>query len=237
MQFIATYEGALPPTVCSKIIAAAEAGPGGQGEIGVGLLPSVKKSVDYWLEELPLEGMPQALSDNLWTHVTMYARSHPHLVTGTLPPALPTGELVTSDVLQKVPFRVVTRICKGIFAIGQFNVQRYQRDAGGFFHWHSEIAPSPTGTAALHRILFAIYYLNDVEVGGETEFAAQGHRVSPRTGRLLLAPAGFTHTHRGQTPKSSDKWIITTWVSFRQASELHLHNPAAGTTTSPSDET
>jgi len=37
-------------------------------------------------------------------------------------------------------------------------------------------------------------------------------RVKPKKGRLILFPAGFTHTHRGNPPLDGEKYIITGWV-------------------------
>ena len=64
------------------------------------------------------------------------------------------------------------------------------------------------------RLLFFILYLNDIEEGGETEFLYFKRRVKPQKGRLLLAPCGFTHYHRGNPPLSGDKYILTSWVEI-----------------------
>lgn len=42
----------------------------------------------------------------------------------------------------------------------------------------------------------------------------------PQAGALLIAPAGFTHTHRGNRPIGGDKYIATSWILFRRAEEL-----------------
>jgi hypothetical protein len=57
-------------------------------------------------------------------------------------------------------------------------------------------------------------YLNDVEEGGETEFLYQSMRISPKQGTLVLFPAAFTHTHRGNPPLKGDKYFITSWIQF-----------------------
>jgi hypothetical protein len=57
-------------------------------------------------------------------------------------------------------------------------------------------------------------YLNDVEEGGETEFLYQKKRVKPVKNRVVVWPAGFTHTHRGNPPLSNAKYIITGWVEW-----------------------
>ena len=60
------------------------------------------------------------------------------------------------------------------------------------------------------------FYLNDVADGGETEFLHQGRKIEARQGRLIIAPAGFTHTHKGHVPASGDKYVATSWILYRR---------------------
>jgi len=80
----------------------------------------------------------------------------------------------------------------------------------GYHIWHCEHGDND----ASKRLLFYILYLNDVEEGGETEFLYQKKRYKPEQGTLIIAPASFTHTHRGNPPLSNDKYIMTSWVEF-----------------------
>lgn len=80
----------------------------------------------------------------------------------------------------------------------------------GYHTWHSEHAKGENAD----RILAYIVYLNDVEEGGETEFLYQHKRVKPKQGTLVIWPAGFTHTHRGNPPLSNTKYIMTGWVEY-----------------------
>lgn len=86
---------------------------------------------------------------------------------------------------------------------------------GGYHRWHFEQAAS----AVSRRMMAWILYLNDVEEGGETEFLYQSKRVASKTGRLLMFPAGFTHTHRGNPPLSGEKYILTGWLEFLGSSK------------------
>lgn len=81
---------------------------------------------------------------------------------------------------------------------------------GGYHAWHYENMLRSQAA----RLLTFILYLNDIEEGGETEFLYLHKRVKPKTGRLLIWPAGFTHTHRGNPPLKGSKYIITGWVEF-----------------------
>lgn len=80
----------------------------------------------------------------------------------------------------------------------------------GYHIWHCEDANRhDTG-----RILTYVLYLNDVHLGGETEFLYYPKRVKAKKGTLVLFPAGFTHTHRGNPPISNEKYVITGWVEY-----------------------
>ena len=62
------------------------------------------------------------------------------------------------------------------------------------------------------RVLTFLLYLNDVHEGGETEFKYLKVRYKPKFNRLILMPAGFTHTHRGLSPISNEKYVATGWL-------------------------
>lgn len=81
------------------------------------------------------------------------------------------------------------------------------RPGEGFHQWHFE-----NGGETPYRKLVTMMYLNTVEQGGETEFLYLHRRIQPRQGRLLIFPAGFTHTHRGNPPLSGTKYILTSWL-------------------------
>lgn len=78
----------------------------------------------------------------------------------------------------------------------------------GYHVWHSESAAN----IVKGRFLAWILYLNDIDEGGETEFLYLSERVKPKTGRLVIFPAGFTHAHRGNPPLSDVKYIMTGWM-------------------------
>ncbi len=79
---------------------------------------------------------------------------------------------------------------------------------GGFHQWHFENG----GILYSQRKFVIQLYLNDNFKGGETEFLYQNRRELPRQGDVLIFPAGFTHTHRGNPPIGGDKYLITSWA-------------------------
>lgn len=80
----------------------------------------------------------------------------------------------------------------------------------GYHIWHCEAG----GMVTARRLGVYILYLNDVELGGETEFLYLRQRVEPKKGRLVIFPSGYVHTHRGNPPLSGEKYIMTGWVEF-----------------------
>lgn len=81
---------------------------------------------------------------------------------------------------------------------------------GGYHIWHCENGEK------MHRNRIATYilYLNDVEDGGETEFLYCQRRVAAKKGRLVIFPANYPWTHRGNPPLSGEKYIMTGWIEF-----------------------
>jgi hypothetical protein len=91
------------------------------------------------------------------------------------------------------------------------NIQYYK--PGMAFHlFHCERTDiSYPGTT---RHLAWMTYLNDVDDGGETEFYYQKLKVKPRKGLTLIWPADWTHTHRGLSSPTQEKYIITGWLNY-----------------------
>jgi len=82
----------------------------------------------------------------------------------------------------------------------------------GYHVWHIEHGK---GFDNEPRAFVFTIYLNDVEEGGETEFLHFSKRVKPKTGRIVIWPAAFPYLHRGNTPLSGEKYILTSWMLLR----------------------
>jgi len=81
-------------------------------------------------------------------------------------------------------------------------------DACGF---HDD-AQSPVRPANGLRYLTVIFFLNDVPEGGELHFPAQGVKVRPTQGTMVLFPAQLTHPHE-VLPTKSNRYVLQTWVT------------------------
>ena len=83
---------------------------------------------------------------------------------------------------------------------------------GGFHNWHYESGALPVAA----RQFVVQLYLNDDFDGGETEFLYQQRREKAVAGDILMFPASYTHTHRGNPPLGGDKYIATSWGVIQQ---------------------
>ena len=82
----------------------------------------------------------------------------------------------------------------------------------GYHIWHVEHG---VGHGQEPRAFVFSVYLNDVKDGGETEFLNFSQRVEPKTGRIVIWPAGFPYVHRGNPPLKGTKYILTSWMMLR----------------------
>jgi len=82
---------------------------------------------------------------------------------------------------------------------------------GGFYHWHQDGMDS--------RVLTIIWYLNDINEDGYTEFYT-GLKIQPEMGKILMFPALWPWVHRGYPPKYETKYICTGWVRNISPTEL-----------------
>lgn len=84
---------------------------------------------------------------------------------------------------------------------------------GGYHIFHPEQGPGEMA----RRVLTYMLYLNTIakDGGGETEFLYQRKRYHPEENVMLLWPAAYTHTHRGNTVLSDEyKYVITGWFYY-----------------------
>ena len=96
------------------------------------------------------------------------------------------------------------------FGLEPFNIQRYG-PGEGFLTWHCErsMACEPINN---RHITFQVN-LNDVEVGGETEFFHQEFKSKAEKGKITFFPSDWTFTHRGLVTQE-EKLILTGWYNY-----------------------
>lgn len=95
--------------------------------------------------------------------------------------------------------------------VSQMRIKRYVAGTGEGFQPHFDAIYE-----VAHRYLVFLWYLNDVEEGGETEFCDLGIKVPARTGKLLVFPPYWMFQHAGRPPISGDKYILSMYLLFPQ---------------------
>ncbi len=227
-DFIEVYDDALDAATCRDWIARFEAGGlAARGATGGGVDVKLKDSWDIRLDDHPAwADARQRLNAAALSGLRRYVRRYPHAVLAPLQLKMPdpaSGQLVLVDAerLQALNDATLDQLLNKVLRPGAINLQKYLADQGGYPYWHSEQYPRQDGGEALHRVLLWSVYLNDGFEAGETEFLYQQRLIRPRTGSLLIAPAGFTHTHRGNRARGGDKYIATSWSLFQRAETLY----------------
>ena len=235
-DFIEVYEDALDPRVCAELIAAYTASGNRikRGETGGGVNPALKDSWDICISRHPeWKQGENVLNTAVMRGMLAYVRKYGYLALAPLAlsksdPKGGTLEPIGVDDIRAMSDAQLQSLIVQLFRPGDINIQRYLADVGGYPYWHSEISPRIGDSERLHRVLLWTIYLNDGFGAGETEFFFQQRRIVPKPGSLLIAPAGFTHTHRGNRPTGCDKYIATSWILFQQAEKLYAEPPKKG---------
>lgn len=97
------------------------------------------------------------------------------------------------------------------YGFEEFRLKKYEPNGVDQFADHVDAA----NLVSSKRFLVFFWYLNDVEIGGETEFLNKMDlRVTPKQGRLLMFPPLWTFPHRGCKPVSGPKYILGSYLHF-----------------------
>ena len=231
-DFIEVYEVALNAEACAQILAAfEESGAAVPGRVGGGVMPELKDSRDIQITGKPeWQEVEAALNNAVFAGLLAYLRKYPHALIAPLMLQVQGADgkprRIAAEDFDAMDDEAVANLVRAVLRPGAINLQRYTAGQGGYPYWHCELYPRDPACDTLHRHLLWTVYLNDDFQAGETEFFHQQRKVPPRTGSLLIAPASFTHTHRGNRPEGGDKYIATSWVLFNRAEQIF--GPPAG---------
>ena len=159
---------------------------GGWGAIGVKSHKDfdIKKSWDYLINSEVLPEQDAVFFKSLGEHLKEYTE----LLSGSM-----------------------KGLKKEYFSLVDSGYQLQKTYPGDGYIWHNDFGNGGMGLDYGVRILTYIWYLNDVEVDGYTEFM-DGTKVQPKAGRILIFPCTWEYMHRGFPPKSEDKYICTGWL-------------------------
>ena len=97
------------------------------------------------------------------------------------------------------------------FGLEEIRIKRYYPNDYDEFNIHVDVDT----IEGSKRMISYLFYLNDVEEGGETIFGINGEwRIQPKAGNLLMFPPLWTHPHQGKKPISGPKYIMTTYLNY-----------------------
>ena len=113
------------------------------------------------------------------------------------------SNLIIKDYLNKFP---ELDLINDTFALSNVRFKKFNKGKS-FGDWHSEHCMDYP-----NRLLNIMYYLSDHNCG--TEFY-DGEIVKSKTGRAIVFPSYFTHTHKGQVcPDGKTRYILTGYFEF-----------------------
>lgn len=93
-------------------------------------------------------------------------------------------------------------------AYEQIRIKRYLPNNNQAFDTHVDVIDHETS----RRYISYLWYLNDVEEGGETIF--KDIAISPETGKLVMFPPLWMYPHKGMEPISNPKYILTSYLHY-----------------------
>jgi len=100
------------------------------------------------------------------------------------------------------------------FGYEQFRMKRYLPNGKDHFGLHTDVG----SYGSARRFLAFLWYLNTVEVGGETGFGKEVDKpdllVPAVQGRVLMFPPLWTFPHWGAKPINSPKYIISGYLHY-----------------------
>jgi hypothetical protein len=87
-------------------------------------------------------------------------------------------------------------------------IHKYEKQKGKFSYHNDSLYDHKNKK---YRILNYLWYLNDVDIGGETEFFGF-YKIKPKKGNLIIFPSEWLFPHTGKIPISSDKYVVSGWI-------------------------
>jgi len=235
VDFIEVYENVLDAAACKALIERFDqSGQAQRGATGSGVDLSMKDSWDIQLDRAPGWADAREQLNHAVLHcLRRYLRRYAHVALAPLQLKMQnpsSGELLLLDAegVSALSDALLNGLIAKVFRPGGINIQKYLAGQGGYPYWHCEQYPKLDNGEALHRAVLWTLYLNDEFDAGETEFLYQQRKIRPRMGSLLIAPTGFTHTHRGNRPERGNKYIATSWILYQRAEQLFGGPASAG---------
>lgn len=192
-DFIKIYNGVLPPKICSDLIDNFEENSQNHEMSKVGSNSEI--SIDY---RHAVEMNCSILSDNevAWKF----------LITALNRVVMQYQQIYIED-LAKLDVNYIPESK----VLEEWRMHRYDENK----HFYKPHVDSEN-TSSSSRMLSLLFYLNDVESGGETSFTDHLGDIScsPVVGRLLIFPSWMGFPHEAKEVIKGSKYIIKTFIHY-----------------------
>jgi len=96
------------------------------------------------------------------------------------------------------------------YAFEEFRMKMYNNNDYDEFKDHVDVGNHDSA----RRFLVCFLYLNDVAIGGQTEFPKLDHAVAAKCGRIVMFPATWQYRHAGRQPKNTQKYIVGSYLHY-----------------------
>lgn len=95
------------------------------------------------------------------------------------------------------------------YAFEEFRLKRYSPKVDEFLD-HVDVGDH----SSARRFLVCFLYLNDVLIGGQTEFPKLDYSIQPKCGRLLIFPPLWMYRHAGRPIETGNKYIVGSYLHY-----------------------
>lgn len=110
-------------------------------------------------------------------------------------------DIEASDAATRLPTR---------YGFEHFRINKTMNNGKDGFGWHTDVGDY----ASARRFVTVLYYLDDIDVGGDAAFPMLGISCYPKKGSLLCFPSTWQWLHCGLKPISNPKYIMTTFCHY-----------------------
>ena len=185
-NYIYLKENVLTKELCKETIDLYENNPKNHfdGIVLSGYVPEIKKTKDFTLHP-EVDEISKKINDKLIEILAINIKSYFDILN--------FSKVNSSNFVQ----------------FDKLMIQKYFKNDGKYIY-HNDF--NSDYKHFRYRICSYIFYLNDVDEGGETEFWYGKYKIQPKAGNLLIFPSFWCFPHCGKMPISNDKYIITGWI-------------------------
>ena len=92
----------------------------------------------------------------------------------------------------------------------EFRIKKYEIGGYDRFDEHVDVVNYQSSK----RSLAMLFYLNDVDSGGKTNYPYQNKEFTPSRGEVIIFRPTWEYPHLGEPPVSNPKYIMSTYLHY-----------------------